>query len=207
MSAAAILDAGAHAVVAKRLAPGPKRRDNEARFWSKVEKTDGCWLWRAGLDEDGYGKFAITLPRGSRPKQRHVRAHHYAYELAHAPLPASTLLMHTCDTPACVRPEHLRIGTQRENIADRDAKGRAPRGLRNGAYTRPERVRRGARHGNAKLTDADVIEMRRLARDGERSGALAARFGVDRSRVQAIVSGRAWRHLSESPAEAPDAVV
>jgi hypothetical protein len=70
------------------------------RFWEKVEKTDGCWLWRAGVDNrDGYGKFLAA-------KGRTVRAHRFA-------------------SPTCVNPEHLVPGTQKENIADRESRGRS----------------------------------------------------------------------------------
>lgn len=123
------------------------RVSNEVRFWAKVDKSGECWLWTGGLDKDGYGKFTITLPPGSKPKQRHVRAHRYAWELANnRPFPPALVTLHTCDTPRCVRPDHLRAGTQAENRADCVRKGRTARGENSGWFTKPERMPRGDRH-------------------------------------------------------------
>lgn len=201
---------GAHAVVANddRPRPGPRRRDPVETFWSKVDRSSECWLWTAGVDKDGYGKFAVTLPRGSRPKQRHVRAHHFSYEQAHGVTSKGLVLMHACDTRRCVRPEHLRVGTQTENIADRDAKGRTARGKRSGAYTKPERVRRGASHGNAKLSEADVRDIRALRAAGSPIAEIARQFSVSRGHISFVVTGRGWKHVTAANenAEARDAI-
>jgi hypothetical protein len=98
------------------------RKTPEDRFWAKVDKTDTCWIWTEGVDKDGYGK---TTWGGM-----HVRTHRLAYELTYGPIPEGFLLLHSCDTPRCVRPDHLTPGTQQDNIRDRDAKGRASSGDR-----------------------------------------------------------------------------
>lgn len=101
-----------------------------ARFWSKVDKTGECWLWRGAKQAKGYGNVVYG--------GRLYRANRLAYVLANGPLPDEAVVMHTCDNPPCVRPEHLRIGTHQENTADMIAKGRGrwgqtPRALRGAA--------------------------------------------------------------------------
>lgn len=78
------------------------------RFWGKVDKTDGCWLWNASRKDDGYGRFWLD--------GRMVYAHRTAYELLVGPIPEGLQLDHLCRTPACVNPEHLEPVTQQENI-------------------------------------------------------------------------------------------
>jgi len=94
------------------------------RFWRYVEKTDGCWLWKGGRCPDGYGKFAVTAPRGVTPKQKHFRAHRISYEMVHGAVPDHLVMRHDCDNPLCVNPAHLRTGTQADNIHDCIARGR-----------------------------------------------------------------------------------
>lgn len=87
-----------------------------ARFWPKVDKARDCWLWLGGKDSWGYGALKI------RGKQE--SAHRISWVLAFGPIPSDLWVLHHCDTPACVRPDHLWLGTAAQNAADRDAKGR-----------------------------------------------------------------------------------
>lgn len=87
------------------------------RFWPRVQKSDGCWLWTGGNTAVGYGKMWV--------KGRQQMAHRVGYELQVGPIPDGKLVLHRCDTPACVRGEHLFIGTPLENARDMLAKGRA----------------------------------------------------------------------------------
>ena len=91
------------------------------RFWEKVEKTDGCWLW-AGKRAGNYGALSI-----GRRGEGHVYAHRFSYEKFIGPIPEGRLVCHTCDTPLCVNPEHLWLGTYSENMLDAVAKGRRPK--------------------------------------------------------------------------------
>lgn len=91
-------------------------------FWSHVDKTttpDGCWIWTAATDKNGYG---VLVHRG-----KHWRAHRAAWALVHGPLPSNIHLLHGCDNPPCCRPQpplHCRPGTPADNAADRINRGR-----------------------------------------------------------------------------------
>jgi len=93
-----------------------KKTDPKIRFWSKVEKTKTCWLWIASLDTDGYGLFRIN--------RRLKKAHRLSFEWSTGEKP-KLFILHKCDTPACVNPDHLFEGTALDNARDRDRKGRA----------------------------------------------------------------------------------
>src|SRR3990167_5846272 len=94
------------------------------RFWRSVKKTDTCWLWTASKDSNGYGQFNI--------KGKGVLVHRFSYELHKGTIPSEKsyhgiCVLHTCDIPNCVNPEHLILGTQIDNIKDRDIKMRMAR--------------------------------------------------------------------------------
>ena len=139
-----------------------------ARFWSKVDAGGlfDCWPWRGKLQRDGYGQFAV---RG-----RLLTASRVACALAHGP--SELEACHTCDCPACCNPAHLYWGTHAANMRDRQRRVRQARGERN---------------GRAKLTAAQVREIR--GRGGS-CRQLAAEFGVDRTTIRDIRNGEIWRH-------------
>jgi len=190
-----------------------------ARFWSRVQKTEGCWTWMAGRTPFGYGKVAFY--------RCNLMTHRVAWGLVNGQIPEGMCVLHHCDNPSCVRPEHLFLGTLADNNADMVRKGRhmrgtaliaaqAPtkaRGDRNGTRTQPwTRVRgdahwtrrfpgraklsalRGADHYNAKLTWSQVEEIRNL-RNNERLtlAELAKRFGMSFQQISAIVNNKTWR--------------
>jgi hypothetical protein len=158
---------------------GPKPRTLAERFWPKVEKTDGCWIWRGALHSFGSGQIGAGGWHG-----KPLFAHRVAWELTNGPVPDGLWVLHRCDTPPCVRPEHLFLGNHQENMADMARKGR---GHRSGL--------RGTQVGTAKLTEPEVREIRRRRQGGEPSARIASHYGVTPRVVWLIGAGRAWTHV------------
>lgn len=99
--------------------PRHLKRTLSERFWEKVDRSGDCWAWIGHVGSEGYGYF--------RMPKRPVYAHRMSYELANGAIPDGLVVMHKCDNPRCVRPEHLALGTQSENIRDCFKRGRANR--------------------------------------------------------------------------------
>ena len=142
----------------------------------------GCWLWtgtrRGNLRLKSYGR----LPIGSRTDgtRKFVDAHRYSYEVFIGPIPEGLWVLHKCDTPACVNPDHLYVGDRMANVRDRDSKGR-------------NRPLSGSKNSNAKLTEDQVADIRRSFRPREVTREmLAKRFGVSVGTIKDILHGRSW---------------
>ena len=118
------------------------------RFWDKVKKSDRCWEWTAGRYVSGYGTF--------RHKNKSYYAHRMSYEFVIGPIPQGKHVLHKCDNPPCVNPDHLFIGTPLDNARDRAAKGRQVLNLKNLRKALP-----GEGHYNAKLTWEKVRSIRK----------------------------------------------
>ena len=129
----------------------------------------GCWDWRGPISGNGYGK----LTSGKQ-----YYAHRVAHELFVGPIPDGHVVRHSCDRPHCVQPAHLSYGTQRDNVDDALSRGR---------------IRRGERHGRAKLTEAQVAEIRyRYESGGITQQQLADQFGVNNQMISRIVRRKNW---------------
>lgn len=142
------------------------------RFEAKVRRGPGCHLW-TGARSAGYGVVKIA--------GRQRGAHVVAWEIAHGPVPPGLQVLHTCDTPACVRDDHLFIGTQADNMQDASHKGRS-----RGPTTR------GADHPRSRFTAAEVAEIRRLADDGMPRAEIRRRFDAPRSTIDHIIARRRY---------------
>ena len=140
------------------------------RFWDKVKlgPSDDCWTWTAYTDRDGYGRFSL--------KGKKLRAHRVAARIDGRD-PTGEVVCHTCDNPSCVNPNHLKVGTQAENMRDRDRKGRHPRGVRN---------------GRAKLSADEVRQIRQSNRP---STVLSEIYGVSPGHIRMIKTNQFWTHL------------
>jgi hypothetical protein len=161
----------------------------QERFWSKVDKSGQCWLWTAARFSNGYGAFRVA--------GNNVRAHRHSYELTNGPIPPGMVVCHTCDNPACVRPDHLFLGTSADNARDMSEKGRGATGGKNASRLHPERLRRGEAHGRAKVTEEQVREIRRLYAEGVPHRKLAKMFGLSPSPILDIVHRRHWQHVED----------
>jgi hypothetical protein len=154
------------------------------RFWPKVQKTEGCWLWIGCRDGRGYGQ--LQSPGRSAGR---LKAHRVSWLLHHGPIPDGLLVRHRCDNPPCVRPDHLELGTQADNAKDAARRGRLV------FQQHPERCPRGERAPGAKLTVAQVEEIRRLRSDGWTQCRLAHTFGVSQAAIWDLLHGHTWRKL------------
>lgn len=147
-----------------------------------VREEGDCLVWTGHRMANGYGQYHVDgVP---------VLAHRYAWAMHNnAEIPKGMVICHTCDNPACVKPEHLWLGTQAENVRDMMAKGRQNHvplyGPANGRYGKGECVS-GERSGAAKLKDADVIEIRRLRDAGVPYREIRERFGISTAQVYRI---------------------
>lgn len=161
----------------------------EETFWSKVNKNSGivmphmeteCWIWESYKDKDGYG-----LHVHPTQNRRKIRAHRMAYLLHYGVDPKEKSVLHHCDNPPCVCPDHLFAGTQKENMQDMIKKGRR---------TQPDVS--GTRNGRAKISEKDVLFIREHYRNGMKGKDLASRFGVSVSTIKRIWKGENWKHIS-----------
>lgn len=164
------------------------------RFWRYVERSDhGCWAWLGMKNSKGYGRIRV----GGKGSQIRL-AHRVSYELHFGAIPDALCVLHRCDNPACVRPDHLFIGTPLDNSRDMVNKGRGyivhHAGDAHARRKHPECWPVGSNHQSAKLTEVQIPEI--LALKGVRSDRkVAAQFGVTRNAIRMIWSGKSWKHV------------
>jgi hypothetical protein len=162
---------------------GPTPRNIRERFEEKFipEPNSGCWLWLACIQGFGYGCFGM----GQKREQAH-RASLMIYKGADL---RGKIVLHKCDTPSCVNPDHLRVGSHADNIRDMHAKGRHAIGRRHGSHTRPDSRVRGARNGNAILTQEQVAAIRECPLPNRQ---IARLVGVHPGHIGSIKKGESW---------------
>jgi DNA-binding transcriptional regulator YiaG len=140
----------------------------------QIDKETGCWNWIGYKDKDGYGKAKVD--------GKFLRMHRLSYMMQNGieDLPATVLVRHSCDNPACCNPEHLLSGDKQDNSNDMKERKRQTLGERN---------------PNSRLTESDVLEIRKLIAEGMRQQAVADRYGVSNQTVSAIHKRHRWAHL------------
>lgn len=153
------------------------------RFWSKVQKGDECWEWQASGDRWGYGQI----------KHQGVMrlAHRVSWEMHHGAIPEGMQVCHRCDNRKCVRPDHLFLGTQRENVKDMHAKGR--QGVSQGQ--RLSKANEKRRMEGVKLTVESVRGIRADKARGDTVAAISEKYGVNHMTIWKVTTGRTWKHV------------
>lgn len=179
-------------IAGHRKGSGPIPKPIQELFWSKVTKTDSCWLWTGKKVGMGYGSFA----HGKHHAVKHYRAHRLSYEWAYGSIPAGLNVLHDCDNPACVRPDHLKLGTHQDNMDDKVRKGRQAKGMNTSVYLYPEHRARGERSGQANLSDIKVLAIRAEYANGHSMSGIARQFAVSVGCINFVVKRKTWKHIS-----------
>lgn len=141
------------------------------RFEEKFYITPGCWIWTAKRNDDGYGKILFD--------GKSVGAHRVSHEIYIGPIPGGMYVLHKCDQPRCVNPDHLRIGTHADNMADKVARNRNARNC-------------GEKAGNSKLTEAKILA---ILSDRRTQTEIAKYYGVTQAQISRIKRRETWRHI------------
>lgn len=161
----------------------PKARPPVDRFWEMVDKNGPilvpklgrCWEFESRLSS-GYGRLKM-------PDKTTELAHRFSWKLHNGPIPDGLFVCHKCDNKPCVRPTHLFVGTQLDNLADMIKKGRAGKAI-------------GTQHGMSKLSEKDVLDILRKYATGKwTQQELGDLYGVGNMQVSRIVRGERWAHL------------
>lgn len=144
---------------------------------ANIAKDGDCWVWTLSTVR-GYGQLSLYDPQ--RKRAVHVLAHRTSHEVFKGPIPEGMHVLHSCDRPACINPDHLSVGSNRDNRLDAVAK---------------DRHQRGTRHYNTELTDDDV---RLIRRSPEKASAIARRFGVQKNCIYKIRTRHTWKHVEDA---------
>lgn len=146
--------------------------DTQQRFEQYFTKTDSCWEWTGSLDLGGYGKFWMN--------RRNIASHRAAFLLYRGEIPDGKFVLHTCDNPKCVNPDHLVLGTHRDNVRHMQERGRTQVGEAN---------------RSSKLTDEQVRCIIRKVLNGAAVRTTAKEIGCSRNAVKAIANKITWKHI------------
>lgn len=156
---------------------------NETEWWSSPK---GCKIWPKSTDTGGYG--IIVLREIRERRNRHFGCHRLAWEMTHGPIPEGMFICHKCDTRRCCNPDHMFIGTERDNWNDMREKRRNPR---------------GERHPHAKLSESQVAEIKWKLAQGQTRASIGQEYGVAEGTIGNIKQGNNWKHVQ---AKAPTVI-
>ena len=146
------------------------------RFFDKImyEPNTGCWLWTAATNKCNYGLFRFG--------NRMIGAHRFSYLLHKGEIPQNMCVLHTCDVPQCVNPDHLFLGTHDENMKDMAKKGRASTVAKT----------KGITHGMCKLTENQIVEIRN---DSRKLREIAKDYNISTQQISRIRNNKLWKHI------------
>lgn len=152
------------------------------RFWKYIDipnqllNKNACWLWNGLTNIHGYGVFGLN--------RKSYNAQRIMYLLSYPAWKQDTYICHKCDNPQCCNPKHLFAGTAKDNVIDRDNKGRGKV---------PDQ--KGSNHSRTKLTEANIIDMRKQYAQGVKQGTLAKQYNIGQYQVSRIVNHKRWTHI------------
>jgi hypothetical protein len=140
-------------------------------------KTDAnnCWIWQKSKHRQGYGNLGIG--------KKHILAHRLSWEVFKGPIPSGIKVCHHCDIPSCVNPDHLFLGTQKENVKDAIEKGKF----------KDRRSALGEKAGSSKLKEFQVAQIRKQYAEGTSRKELEKKFKVGSTCIQKIITGKTWK--------------
>lgn len=144
---------------------------------SMPEPNSGCWLWLKYTKKRNRHSYGYTFFMGNK-----MYAHRASFVIFKSEIPEKMMVCHKCDNPSCINPDHLFLGTQKQNIRDMVKKNRGP-------------DRRGSKHPNVKLTEDKILEIRRLSLSGLKNIRIAERFNLDPARISGIIRRVVWKHV------------
>ena len=156
-------------------------KNHQDRFLSHVilSGDEDCWEWTASKNTKGYGQFMYKI----KGRRIHGMAHRFSFIIHKGKIPKGMCVLHHCDNPGCVNPKHLWIGTNQDNMDDRNRKGR-------------QAHLRGSASGLSKLVEEEVIEIKNIIKEGKLFyPEIAKLYGVCRSTIAAISTGQNWGWL------------
>jgi hypothetical protein len=152
---------------------------DKKRFFDKVKKTKGCWEWIASKNQYGYGHFWIN-------KFLFLASHRISWMIHNGKIPKGICVLHHCDNPSCVRPDHLWLGTKGDNAIDMVRKGRNKYG-----------DVRGEKNGCAKLVKKQILKIKKLWITKKFiQKELAKNFGISQQQISRILNRNRWKHVN-----------
>lgn len=161
----------------------PRPRPIAERFWENVKKGSDCWQWQGAMMGRGWReRKSYGIIAEGAPSEKNIPAHRLSWILHYGPIPHGMMILHKCDNRSCVRPDHLFVGTAKDNTQDMLRKGRD--GIR------------GSKCSWAKLLEYQIILIRRFAKEGASYSFIAEKLGIHETHVRSIIKRKFWRHVA-----------